>query len=147
MRGRRKATGWYDYWTDAYYEGGQWIRADAPLEKIPLFVREGAVLPLGEAALSTQELSPALQVKVYPGRDGEFLLYEDQGEDYGYEKGQYRLTRLIWRDQERRLESRVTEPMATASAARPQKADQSPASPMWEPYRIVSVVEAKRPQG
>lgn len=167
-------TGWYDYWTDAYYEGGQWIRADAPLEKIPLFVREGAVLPLGEAALSTQELSPALQVKVYPGRDGEFLLYEDQGEDYGYEKGQYRLTRLIWRDQERRLESRVTEPMAAAPeaalasapgvalasasaavsassasvpSARPQKADQSPAAPIWEPYRIVSVVEAKRPQG
>lgn len=91
-----KGNCWYDYWTNACFEGGQWIDADAPIEKIPLFVREGSILPRAECALSTEEMSNEIEVIIYSGRNGEFLLYEDAGDGYGYEQGQYLATRLSW---------------------------------------------------
>lgn len=94
---------WYDYWTKECYEGGQWISAPAPFCQIPLFVREGTVLPMTEAALSTGEQGQALTVKVYPGKDGSFTLYEDKGDGFGYEAGEYCLTKLCWQEAERRL--------------------------------------------
>lgn len=95
--------GWYDYWTEERYEGGQWIQADAPLNHIPLFVREGTILPMAEAALSVQEQKKELTVKVYPGRDAEFVLYEDAGDGFGYEAGEYCLTKLCWNEEEKRF--------------------------------------------
>lgn len=87
---------WYDYWTDEIYEGGQWIEADAPLMHIPLFVREGTVLPMAEAAGCVRDQGWKLTVKVYPGQDGRFVLYEDAGDGFGYEAGEYALTALCW---------------------------------------------------
>lgn len=98
-----KGNYWYDYWTNACFEGGQWIDADAPIEKIPLFVREGSILPRAECALSTEEMSNEIEVMVYSGRSAEFLLYEDAGDGYGYEQGQYLATRLSWDEEEQEL--------------------------------------------
>ena len=104
-----KGSCWYDYWTNACFEGGQWIDADAPIEKIPLFVREGSILPRAECAhslhepLSTEEMSDGIEAVVYSGRSAESLLYEDAGDGYGYEQGQYLATRLSWDEEEQEL--------------------------------------------
>ena len=95
--------GWYDYWTESYFEGGQWILADAPLERIPVFVRTGAILPKRAFALSVEEQTEEMTICVYSGRDGEFLFYEDSGDGYAYEKGDYRLTKLQWLEKEQKL--------------------------------------------
>ncbi len=94
---------WYDFWTGRSYSGGQWIRAEAPLEKIPLFVRAGSILPMAEAALSTEDQTGEIVFKIYAGADGRFSLYEDAGDGYGYESGEYRITELVWSEDLREL--------------------------------------------
>ena len=86
--------GWYDYETGERLEGGRWISAPAPIDRIPVFVKAGSVIPEADFALSTEEQSREIRVKLYPGADGEFCLYEDDGDGYGYENGEYRLTML-----------------------------------------------------
>lgn len=83
-------TGWYDFYTGRYTEGGQQLTVDAPYERIPLYVREGSILPMGDVMQYTDE-RPADNVTllVYTGRDASFTLYEDEGVNYNYEKGQY----------------------------------------------------------
>ena len=63
-----------------------------------MFVKAGSVIPETDPALSTEEQSGEIRVKIYPGADGKFCLYEDDGDGYGYENGEYRLTRLRWDD-------------------------------------------------
>ena len=103
--------GWYDYWTNAYYEGGQWIEAEAGLEKIPLFVREGSILPRVEFAQSTEETGTELHITVYTGKDASFTLYEDAGDGYGYEQGRYCLTKLHWSQETERFTAESGEEM------------------------------------
>ncbi|AEH38962.1 glycoside hydrolase family 31 protein [Halopiger xanaduensis] len=107
LEGRAKArevylpegTEWYDFWTGERYEGGQTIIADAPLEKLPLFVRAGSVLPMGPVVQHTEERPDApWHVRVYPGHDGSFDVYEDAGDGYDYEDGAYAVTPLEWDD-------------------------------------------------
>lgn len=98
-----EGTGWYDYRNHDYYEGGQWILYEAPIQTIPLFVREGSIIPRTFPAQSTAELSDALLIDVYTGRDGEFVLYEDAGDGYGYEKGEYQTLFMQWKEKEQRL--------------------------------------------
>lgn len=98
-----EGTGWYDYWSRVYYEGGQWIEAEASLERIPIFVREGSVIPRTVPVQSTAEMTKRLILDVYTGRDGKFMLYEDEGDGYGYEKGDYRRTFFIWEEQSQKL--------------------------------------------
>ena len=89
--------GWYDYWTGKRYEGGQWIFSDAPLEKFPLFVKEGTLLPTMEPNVCTRRMEGMpVTVKIYPGKDGTAVLYEDAGDGYGYETGEFCETRLVW---------------------------------------------------
>jgi len=95
--------GWYDFYTNTYYEGGQWITIEATIERMPLFVRAGAILPKVEFARSTGLLSSQLQISVYEGADGSFVLYEDEDDGYGYEKGQYCVTKLVWEQQKQKL--------------------------------------------
>lgn len=99
-----EGNGWYDYWSNEYHEGGQWIEAEAPIERIPLFIREGSILPRTEFALSTEELGEELDIVIYRGMDCEFPLYEDEGDGYGYEQGKHSVTRLVWEEQEERFE-------------------------------------------
>jgi alpha-D-xyloside xylohydrolase len=96
--------GWYDFWTGEHRAGGEIHPVDAPLSRIPLHVRAGSVLPLGPVVQSTAEASnAALEVRVYPGRDGAFTLHDDNGLDYAYEKGGRTLTRMTWNDRRREL--------------------------------------------
>lgn len=83
-------TGWYDFYTGKYTEGGQQQTVDAPYERIPLYVRAGSILPVGPDMQYTDE-RPADEITlfVYAGKDASFTLYEDEGTNYNYEKGQY----------------------------------------------------------
>jgi alpha-D-xyloside xylohydrolase len=91
-------TDWYNFWTNEQVHGGQTITVDAPIDIIPLFVRAGSILPLGEPVESTNEIQKIATLRVYPGADGDFDLYSDDGTTYNYEKGQSELTHLHWSD-------------------------------------------------
>ena len=85
-----KQKGWYDFYAGAYHAGGQTIVADAPYDKIPVFIPEGAILPIGPEMQWSDEKKPELiDLYVYAGKDGSYTLYEDEGTNYNYEKGKY----------------------------------------------------------
>lgn len=98
-----EGNGWYDFYTNTYYEGGQWITVSATIERIPLFIKEGTILPRVEFARATALLENQLQITVYEGADGFFDLYEDGDDGYLYEEGQYCVTRLSWEEQTQKL--------------------------------------------
>jgi alpha-glucosidase (family GH31 glycosyl hydrolase) len=79
-------------------KGGQTVEVAAPIDTMPLFVRSGSIVPLGTEILSTQEPQRIARVLVFPGADGEFTLYNDDGKTYAYEKGDSQITRLHWND-------------------------------------------------
>jgi alpha-glucosidase/alpha-D-xyloside xylohydrolase len=89
---------WYNYWTNERLHGGQTIEADAPIDTLPLFVRAGSIVPLGSAVLSADEPQSIASVRVYPGADGSFTLFQDDGTTYAYEKGAGSVTKLNWND-------------------------------------------------
>ena len=95
---------WFDLATDELLGGGQEIQAAAPLERIPVFVRAGSIVPMGpdrdHADVAPNEM---LEVHVYPGRDTTFTLYEDAGDGYGYEAGEFATVELAWDEEARRL--------------------------------------------
>ncbi len=95
---------WYNYWTNQRLHGGQTIQADAPIDRLPLFVRAGSILPMGDAIESTSQAQKIARVRVYPGADAEFTLYQDDGTTYAYEHGDSRITRLHWNDATHALE-------------------------------------------
>ncbi|MEM4871061.1 MAG: glycoside hydrolase family 31 protein [Thermofilaceae archaeon] len=95
---------WYDFWTGESYSGGRYVRVPSPLDRIPVFVRAGAILPLAPPGLqSSMERVDGLELRIYPGSDGRFELYDDDGETYDYEKGVYALVPIAWRDPEASL--------------------------------------------
>lgn len=95
---------WYDFWTSEVHSGGQWIELDAPIERIPILIREGSIVPLGPVVQHSGEaLDAAWEVHVYAGKDGSFAVYEDAGDSYDYEKGDYCWTHLNWNEATRRL--------------------------------------------
>lgn len=82
--------GWYDLYSGAYTQGGQSKTVDAPYDRIPVFVREGAIIPFGPAMeWSDEKPAELINLYVYQGADGQFQLYEDEGTNYNYEKGNY----------------------------------------------------------
>lgn len=98
------AAPWYDFWTGKKLAGGQWLDAAAPLEKIPLYARAGAILPLGGAVnYADQDPQGPLELRVYAGADGQFELYDDAGDSYAYERGERAVTPLEWSDGTRKL--------------------------------------------
>ena len=98
-------TDWYNFWTNERLRGGQTIVASAPIETIPLFVRAGSILPLGEPVESTNEQQKIAKLRVYPGADVDFSLYQDDGTTYDYEAGKRDLTQLHWADASGKLSS------------------------------------------
>jgi alpha-D-xyloside xylohydrolase len=95
---------WSNFWTGERHSGGQTILAAAPLETMPLFVRAGSIIPLGPAIQFTgDQLDAPLELWVYPGQDGEFTLYEDEGDNYNYEQGHFATIHLTWKDRARQL--------------------------------------------
>jgi alpha-D-xyloside xylohydrolase len=91
-------TDWYNFWTNERVKGGQMITVAAPIDTIPLFVRAGSIVPLGAPVENTHQLQAIAQLKVYPGADGNFTLFSDDGTTYAYEKGAGSITRLHWDD-------------------------------------------------
>jgi len=94
---------WYNYWTNERLKGGQTIVAKAPIDTIPLFVRAGSIVPLGSVVQSTKEKQAIAAVRVYPGANGRFTLFSDDGTTYGYEKGERSVKTLRWDDAAHRL--------------------------------------------
>jgi alpha-D-xyloside xylohydrolase len=89
-------TAWYNYWTNERVDGGQTITVNAPIDTMPLFVRAGSIVPTGEPVDSTSQVQKLAKIRVYPGADADFALYQDDGNTYGYEKGKFQLTKLHW---------------------------------------------------
>ncbi|MCR5687419.1 MAG: glycoside hydrolase [Lachnospiraceae bacterium] len=99
-----KGNGWYDLHTGTFYEGGRWTDADAPIDRIPVFVREGSVLPLSDDISFTDEKEGrADRIRVYEGCDGRFMLYHDEGDGYGFEDGKCSFTELVYSESDRSL--------------------------------------------
>ena len=97
-------SGWYDFWTGQHYEGGQTIFADAPIQKLPLFVRAGSILPIGpEIQFVDQSTNEPIELHIYSGQDAEFELYFDEGDHYSYEKGEFATVRIVWNEALQRL--------------------------------------------
>ena len=94
---------WYDFWTGEAQAGGERITADAPLSEIPLFVKAGAIVPMGPFIQHANESSDPLEIRLYPGQDGSFTLYQDQGDTYEYELGQYSTIVFTWNDTAKEL--------------------------------------------
>lgn len=98
------STGWFDFYTGKYYTGGQEITADASLEKIPVFVKEGSIVPFGPALQYTSEKkNDTLTLYVYKGNDASFTLYEDENTNYNYEKGKYTTIPFYYNEQSKSL--------------------------------------------
>ncbi len=91
--------GWYDFWTGARQQGGLSVKAAAPIDIMPIYVPAGTILPLGPSLQYASEKAPdPLEVRVYPGADGSFTLYEDEGDGYNYEKGLYSIIPFAWNE-------------------------------------------------
>lgn len=94
-----KGSDWIDFWTGEKYEGGKTINKEVPIEIMPLFVKAGSVLPLSPKVQYAEEKKwDNLEIRVYPGADGEFTLYEDENDNYNYEKGIYSIITFSWND-------------------------------------------------
>jgi len=114
---------WYDFWTGRRWEGGRTVEVEAPLDTIPLFVRGGSLVPMGPDVLfADQRPLDAVSLHVYPGGDATFELYEDDGDTYAHERGEYAKTRASYREGEAQ---RVTIAAAEGSF------DGKPASRTW----------------
>jgi alpha-D-xyloside xylohydrolase len=95
---------WYDFWTGAVVQGGKRIQADAPIEKLPLFVRAGSIVPFGPAMeWATQKVEDPIELRVYPGADGDFTLYQDENDGYAYEKGAHATIPIHWDETKKTL--------------------------------------------
>jgi alpha-D-xyloside xylohydrolase len=103
-------TDWFDYWTGERYAGGQNITAAAPIDQIPLFIKAGSILPTAEGlSYADQAAKAPLTLEVYPGADGSFVLYEDEGDNYHYEDGAYSRIVMAWDDTKKSLTIRKRE--------------------------------------
>lgn len=94
---------WYDFWTGKQYQGGQTITANAELDTMPLYVRAGSIVPMGPKIQYTSEKEDPIELRIYPGADGQFVLYNDEGDNYNYENGFYREVTITWDDCSRKL--------------------------------------------
>ena len=94
---------WYHFWTGKKYSGGQTIPVPTPIDEIPLFIKEGSIIPMGPLIQYTTESVDPLEIRIYPGADGNFILYEDENDNYNYEKGIYSIIDFRWDDSSRQL--------------------------------------------
>ena len=95
---------WFDFWTGEIFKGGQTITSDAPIDKIPLLVKAGSIIPMGPfTQYAVEKPADPLEIRIYPGANGEFTLYEDENDNYNYEKGIFSTITFGWDDASRRL--------------------------------------------
>ncbi len=90
---------WYDFWSGSTIQGGRTIESSAPLDRIPLYVRAGSILPMGpDEQWSTEKPADPIELRVFRGADADFTIYEDENDNYNYEKGDYATIPLHWDD-------------------------------------------------
>ncbi len=90
---------WIDFWTGETQAGGREIVADAPIEKMPLMIKAGSIVPMGPfIQYSTEKAADPIELRIYPGADGNFTLYEDENDTYDYEKGVFSTIFVHWND-------------------------------------------------
>ncbi len=95
---------WYDFWTGKVYQGGQTIEAAAPIQTLPLYIKAGSIVPMGPyLQYATQKPENPIELRIYPGADGNFVLYEDENNNYDYEKGVYATIAFHWDNQTKTL--------------------------------------------
>ncbi|MFA6400622.1 MAG: glycoside hydrolase family 31 protein [Salinivirgaceae bacterium] len=99
-----KGTDWYDFWTGDKYTGGQTVKKEVPLDIIPLYVKAGSILPMGPIVqFATEKKWDNLEIRIYEGANGKFTLYEDENDNYNYEKGIYTTIAFSWNDKQKSL--------------------------------------------
>jgi len=99
-----RGVNWIDFWTNQRFKGGQVVKKSVALNRMPLYVRAGSILPMGVMMqYVTEKPNAPYEVRIYPGANAHFTLYEDDNETYNYEKGQYATVELDWNDETRTL--------------------------------------------
>ena len=99
-----ESTIWFDFWTGEQLTGGQTIIAPAPVETIPLYIKAGSIVPMGPfLQYATEKPADPLEIRIYPGADGTFVLYEDENNNYNYEKGLFSTISFRWNDANHQL--------------------------------------------
>lgn len=99
-----KGADWYDFWTGEWYEGGQYIIKEYPIDRMPIFVKAGSILPMSDAVAYTGlQKECDITLRVYAGNDAEFELYEDEEDNYHYENGAYAWTKFSWKEETKQL--------------------------------------------
>jgi alpha-D-xyloside xylohydrolase len=99
-----KGTAWVDFWTGEKLEGGKTVTKETPLDIMPLYVKAGSVLPIGpKVQYAAEKKWDNLEIRVYEGANGEFTLYEDENDNYNYEKGKYSTITFSWNNTKREL--------------------------------------------
>ena len=99
-----KGTGWYDFWTGATHKGGETVTKEVPVDLIPFYVKAGTILPFGpKVQYATEKKWDDLELRIYTGADGEFTLYEDENDNYNYEKGAFATIKFKWNDKAKTL--------------------------------------------
>jgi alpha-D-xyloside xylohydrolase len=94
-----KSAGWFDFWTGKIIPGGNTIDAPAPIETIPLFIKAGSIIPMGPyLQYAAEKPADPVEIRIYPGADAEFVLYEDENDTYNYEHGKYSTISLNWNE-------------------------------------------------
>ena len=94
---------WIDFWTGKPVSGGQTITAEAPLDRIPIYAKAGSILAFGPSVESASAKSDPIDLRIYAGADGDFTLYEDEGDNYDYEHGSYSVIPIHWDDKAKTL--------------------------------------------
>jgi len=95
---------WFDFWTGAIINGGQVIKSDAPIDKIPLLVKAGSIIPMGPfIQYASEKAADPIELRIYPGTDGKFDLYEDENDNYNYEKGKFAIIPISWNEKDQTL--------------------------------------------
>ncbi len=99
-----KGVRWYNFWTGELFDGGQTVCTPAPIDQMPLYIKAGSVLPMGPDLQYTGEIiQDPVEIRIYPGRDGDFTLYEDENDNYNYEKNAFSTITFLWDDSNERL--------------------------------------------
>jgi alpha-D-xyloside xylohydrolase len=99
-----KGTDWFDFWTGEKTTGGQTIERKTPIDIIPLYVKTGSIIPFGpKVQYAAEKKWDNLDIRIYPGANGEFTLYEDENDNYNYEKGIYSTITFTWDDAKKTL--------------------------------------------
>ncbi len=98
-----KQSNWFNFWSGESFNGGQSVKTEAPLDKIPLYVKAGSIIPMGPVIQYAAEKSDPIEIRIYPGADGKFTLYEDENDNYDYVRGKYATITFRWDDAKKTL--------------------------------------------